>query len=419
MTENSENIFYQTYFKYIGETEAPLVFHRWAITSAVAAMLGRQVSFPFGHLTLYPNMYNVIVGSAGTRKSTAISIASKLISKAGYVDFAPDKCSKEQFLQSLGKMADPVDEFGNPIDLEDLLDMTLETKSELFIDADEFSDFIEHGDTGFITMLTKLWDCKDKYLHPKLNSDDVEVKNPCVNILAGTTTEGFAMAFPPEVIGLGFTSRLMFIQAEASNVRIPWPKPPSEELQGELIDWLRAMQNNIKGEFTVSPEAKLILEECYTKWPPLDDMRFAHYSTRRFTLLLKLCMTLAAMDMSMVVLPKHALQANTMMHYAECRMPKALAEYGKSKNSEQQAAILKTLEGETRPVPIAFLWKRLNTEITRQSELIDILKNLVLADKVRAVQTDTGGAFMRVEKAREVWSEELILTDFLELEEMA
>ena len=92
MVESKVNLF-DMYFKYVEGTEPPAVFHRWAIIGAVGAMLGRQVWFPFGSSRLFPNKYIMFVGDPGTRKSTAIKRATKLISLAGYDKFSGQKSS--------------------------------------------------------------------------------------------------------------------------------------------------------------------------------------------------------------------------------------------------------------------------------------------------------------------------------------
>lgn len=418
MTNNSENMFFQTYFDYVGKTEIPVTYNRWAIVGAVAAILGRQAYLQAGHYRVFPNLYTLLVGSAGARKSTAINVASKVLRKSGYNRFAPDKCSKEQFLKSMCEEDIPLDTDGKPLPIEQLLDLKVGVKNELLIAADEFPDFVGQGNTEFTTMLTTLWDGRDSYIHPKLNSQDVIVDKPLVNALGGCTPDGFSMAFPPEVIGQGFTSRLLFIYSEQSTTKIPWPTKPCSELEDDMVQYLAAIGREVTGEVSMTPEAKSILERCYYKYKPLSDPRFAHYNTRRFTMLQKLSTILAAMDLTTEINEAHALQANTMLHYAECRMHKALGEYGRSRSADVQGSLLQVLDRANRPLPLAAIWKKLSTEISRQSELIDIMKNLALAHKIKIVEEGGEEGYVRVHEVREVWDKSLILEDFLELEEM-
>jgi hypothetical protein len=96
-----EDTFYDKYFRYIGKTESPRIYHRWTAVSLLAALLGRRMFIPFGHDNIYPNQYILLVGDPGTRKGTAINPAKRLLKHSGYLRFAPDKLSTERFIIEL------------------------------------------------------------------------------------------------------------------------------------------------------------------------------------------------------------------------------------------------------------------------------------------------------------------------------
>src|SRR4051812_26439458 len=91
----------EAYVAYRQETEPPYVFHRWAIISSIGALLGRNYLVQFGDFRVFPNLYCMFIGDAGSRKSTAIKQVRRLVSRSGYDYFAADKSSKEQFLVDL------------------------------------------------------------------------------------------------------------------------------------------------------------------------------------------------------------------------------------------------------------------------------------------------------------------------------
>ena len=105
--------FIRQYLSYVGETEAPIFYHRWAAISMVGAYLGRQYSFSLGHFELYTNMYIMLIGEPGTRKSTAIKIAKKIITAAGFDKISGDKTSKEKFMLDLAGIEDGSLDSGN------------------------------------------------------------------------------------------------------------------------------------------------------------------------------------------------------------------------------------------------------------------------------------------------------------------
>ena len=94
--------FFLKYLEYKSGTEVPATFNRWSSIGMVGAWLGRQVYVKFGESKLYPNQYIKLMGSPGTKKSTAIKGAKRLLSEAGYDTFAGEKISKEKYLLDLG-----------------------------------------------------------------------------------------------------------------------------------------------------------------------------------------------------------------------------------------------------------------------------------------------------------------------------
>lgn len=409
------------YFDYVGESEAPVTYHRWSLISLVGALLNRQFYLPFGHTFIYPNQYIMLMGEAASRKSSSIGIVEKLARKAGYTRFAADRLSKEMFLKSMMIQKDPKDEWSDDdIDIEMLLDEVLPDSqqvdvSDIYAVADEFLDLVGPANVEFLTMFTKLWDNKDEYSHPKLHGVDVRVSKPTVNILAGNTPTGITLTCPPELVGQGFMSRLLLIFSEPSNRRYYLPRQPNKELEGGIVGHLKEMLKCVKGVATITPEADKLMERIYKECPPMSDFTFKHYNGRRYTHLLKIALVLAAMDLTTEVDAKHLLQANTILHYAETRMPKALGEFGRGKHNATSSDIVNILASSIRPVGLKELWSHVGKDLTKPQELTDIMRNLAYAGKIRAVD---GEGFTLVHKVREEWSDDLILTDFLDTEEM-
>lgn len=403
--------FYENYFAYVGESEAPNIFHRWTAASIVGAYLGRQISFPFGHKEIYPNQYIMLMGSPGTRKSTAIGIGQSLLAKAGYSRFAADRVSKEKFILEMKQMDEPDT-------LEDLEMLSIDEPSESYVVADEFGDFIGVGNMEFVTMLTKLWDNPPDYKQPKIHGQSAVVYKPTVNILSGNTPQNFMLTIPPEAVGTGFMSRLLLVHGESNGKKITFPKPPSIEQVKTLISHLQEMKATVAGIVEMEPFVVTLLDRIYKEYVPMDDPRFASYATRRFTHLLKLSTIHAAMRLSTVISRQDVLRANTLLHYTELRMPKALGEYGKAKNSGLSHSVMDILRNANRPVTMNQLVKMLSQDINKQSELIEVVKNLKDADKLQIINANGKQGFMPKNVYMTQWAEDLLLDDWLTPEEM-
>ncbi len=403
--------FFKTYFDYVGASEAPMLYHRWSAVSMLGALLSRNVWLPFGHSKIYPNQYIMLMGSPGARKSSAIGIARKLLRDLGYNRFAPDRLSKERFLMEMRPKHD------EELDT-DLKELVFDAPSELYVVAEEFTDFVGHGGIEFMTMLTKLWDNMDRYEHPKIHGKSVVVEKPTVNIIGGNTVQGLALALPPEALGNGFMSRLIFVHAEPTGKKITFPEPVSQEIHSLLLTHLEEIKGTIAGEVRYEPAAKQYLDRMYREFQDVDDSRFKHYSTRRFTHLLKICVILAASDLRTIITGEDALNANTLLHYTELRMPKSLGEFGKSKYSDTAHLVLEALSHTTKPMTINELFKIVARDITKVTELSDIIKNLMAAEKIQVVTIKGKQGYMPLFKEAKEWSPELLRKEFLLEEEL-
>lgn len=387
--------FLADYLKFVQNTESPTIYHRWSALASISALLGRKFHIAHGHFTVYPNLYVMLIGSPGTRKSTAIGIAEKLLMRAGYSTFAGDRTSKEKFLLDLKegfeysereteKDEDTIDAF---FDSElDLTETGMEKPAEVFVVADEFNDFLGDGNIDFIRLLGKLWDNKLHYKYRLKNSKSIKINAPTISILGGNTQQGFADAFPVALIGQGFLSRLIPIYGESTGVKITFPEPPSEDKLDELVNKLHIIRTEIKGEATFGEGSRNILDAVYKSWIDLDDSRFRHYSTRRFTHLLKLCIIVAACHYTTEVRKEHVIYANTILTYAENLFPKAFGEYGKSKFSDVSSKIMELLYQADTPLETKTLWKHCMQDLDKMADLVTIMQGLLQADKIQHVK---------------------------------
>jgi len=382
--------FFSQYLSYVSETEVPVFFHRWAAISGLGAYLGRDFHFSHGHFTVNTNVYCMLIGNPGTRKSTAIKMMKQLLIKAGYTTIAADKTTKEKFLLDLS---------GDDLkDSEDILTANLFGDSvnghprECFIMADEFNDFFGNGNIEFISLLGTLWDYSGTYSSRVKNSKSVSIYNPTISILGGNTPTGFSIAFPTDILGQGFFSRLLLIYGEPSGRKIPFPKAPSQELTDSLVKQLTAIKAIVHGEASLTSAAEKLLSHIYTSWKGLPDVRFESYSNRRFTHLLKLCLIHSAATASIKITHETVIYANTVLHYTEHFMSKALGEFGKAKHSDVSHKIMQLLESEVKVYSLKEIWKHVHNDLEKMNDLAELLRNLVAAEKIIGA---TGGFLAR------------------------
>ena len=422
--------FISEYLEYTRDTESPYIYHRWCALSAVGAVLGRNYHLPFGHQRIFPNLYCLFVGEPGTRKSTAIkTICRKLVSGSGYDTFAADKTSKEKFLLDLEGVAEdylPTSDDprkGRGLDektLENLWDgeaINLTDPREIYIMADEFSEFSGVGNAEFYTTLGNLWDWDEPnkpFTNRLKNSRSVSIYQPTVSLLGGTTPSKFAKIFPVEIMDDGFLSRMILIKGDRSGRKYPEPPEPDAGRTQALIDTLRAIRTSFGPNRAAvrSDDARLILHDIYNSWQDLSDVRFKSYSTRRYTQLLKLCLIVSAAHGTTEIGKEVVIEANTYLSAAELSMPAALGEFGKSKNSDVADRIMQVLEGARKPIRFKELWSEVHKDLDKPQQLIDIINSLEFAGKIQKLSGHEGGILAKKQpKKQQEWVDWSLLTE--------
>lgn len=396
--------FISLYLEYTAQTECPRFFHRWTAITSLSAYLGRRIYFHHGHFTIYPNIYAMLIGSPGTKKSSAIKIGVKLLKQSGYNTFAAKKTRQEKFLTDLAEQSERlagIDEVDNILDqnlwgetdLDSADSYLTRPPAECFIAADEFNTFIGLSNIDFISILGDLWDYEGVYDYRLKNSKSVFIPNPTITILGGNTSTGFAQAFPAESIGQGFFSRLILVYAEPSGVKYTFPPPPDVKIQERLIALLHTIKKEVAGEMSMTSNAIELLHIIYHTWEGPDDLRFEHYSNRRLQHLIKLCLVITAARISIVINDTDVIHANTILTFTEQLMPKALGEFGKSKNSAVTHKIMTAVDHAVdigKPISAQGLWKLVHSDLDNRQQLAEIIGNLVAADKIQSVSNGEG-----------------------------
>ena len=113
-----------------------------------------------------------------------------------------------------------------------------------------------------------------------------------------------------------------------------------------------------------------------------------------------------------------AIQANTLLFATETRMPRALGEFGRSRDSEVVNKIIQILSHYNAPVGARRLYKELANDVDNYNKLVDILSGMQQAEKIKSIHIDGKQGYVPNMGKKESWKEELIDMDFLTAEEI-
>jgi hypothetical protein len=342
----------------------------------------------------------MLIGTAGTRKSTAIKLMKSLLVSAGYTTISAERTSKEKFLMDLAGYPDDPEPYARGVD--NILDKNLfgdmndeSTIRPMLIGADEANDFFGIGNLEFLSILGSLWDHSGSpYLNRIKTGKSVSIPNPTISILAGNTPTGFSLAFPPDILGQGFFSRLLLVYGEPNGRRIAFPKIPDPAQTAHIVTALQRIKSYHHGNLEYTSIARSLLNMIYqSDARQVDDLRFDSYYNRRFTHLIKLCIIVSASRLEKIVTELCVLEANTYLSYIETLMPKALGEFGKSKNSDVTHKILSYIELNDG-VKLKDIMRLVSSDLEKPADIGDIIRKLSVTEKIQ----NHGGLFLPMRK---------------------
>ncbi len=409
---NLQNSFLQEYLEYVEETETPRIMHVWSALSGVGACLGRRVQLPFGITDIYANMFVLLVGPPGVRKSTAINLMQKRLRNATKVRFAPEDTAgaRQGLIIALENKDEEADEkekealeaAAATLDLEKLngYNITIDSRDAhvMFAAASEFSSFIGYGSRDMATFLNKMWD-GESYDY-KIRTVRHLLHNPLLSIIGGTTPTDIEAALPASAIGHGFTSRIILVHANKKYKKVPRPPKLDRTIEQSIDATLSYLSNTFDGDMRETDGAKKAIDDLYDVEIKLNDPRFIYYIDRRQQHLLKLTVVLAAARRSRKIEKIDVEEANLILTYTEKFMPDALGEYGLSPLSTAKQKMVEFIQHAKGPVTDNILWAVMN----RDMKVIDFrnsLMELCNGGKIMEVHTSQGQAFVYVDKETE------------------
>ena len=311
--------------------EAPRRMYFFVGLSTIAGALRRHVWIDQFYFKWYANLYTILVAPPGVvAKTTTADIGMDLLRRVPGVQFGPSVASWQALVKGFGESSES---FLHEPSGEYL------THSPMTISSGEFGNLLNPQDKEMVDMLVNLWDGKGFRKITKHSGTD-DVVNPWINIIACTTPAWIAGNFPEYMIGGGFTSRCVFVYADAKERFVAYPglsvSPDIAAQADKLVEDLTHIANKLVGEYKMTDEAlewgRAWYEEHNTHKPKhLADDRFGGYLARKQTFIHKIAMLLAASKRDELVIMKGDLEtAFVMITDLELEMINVFRKIGRS-----------------------------------------------------------------------------------------
>jgi hypothetical protein len=318
-------------------TESPKQYRLWTAVSIVASALRRKCFLKWGNVgTLYPNMYIVLVGPSGARKTTAMRIGEYFLNEVGIAK-SSEAVTREALI---GELEEAIDT--DPV--------TLLQHSSLTVFAEELVVFLGKDNEQLMSNLCAWYDCKDVWNYKTKNSGENEIDGVWVNLIGATTPTLIRSNLPIEAVGGGLASRCIFVYArrKAKSVPVPFETPDEIKLKQQLLHDYHIL-SGLQGEFKFTDAWMERWIDWYTKQESEDNFQylrlFEGYSSRRPVHVLKLCMILAASRDNRMLIDETVFEtAISYLKSAEVDMTRTFEGLGSSRNSQVLAGVMEMIK---------------------------------------------------------------------------
>ena len=331
------------------ETESPDAYHFWTAASIISAATKRQVFFQMNQFQIYPNLYVILVGPSGARKSIATGIGIDLAVAAGLRKFS-DKITGAALIKDLSNATEKRIEATSST-TKTTNEATIQLCSPIIIYSSELGVFMgpDAYGSGVIADLTDLYDCPKKWEKKTISRDSETIIAPYVTMLAATTPQTLKDCIPTSAVGQGFTSRILFIWAGGRRKRVPIPPwgVEYESLKKLLIKDLASI-GNLRGTFRFTPGGFDAYQKYYLSAPEpedeFEDERLRGYASRKSVHLLKLAMVLSVADRDdLEITPKEIEGGLDALKWMESGLPSVFAGHGGAATSQDVVRVFQQI----------------------------------------------------------------------------
>ncbi len=276
------------FLTYTKDVETSNIFRKWVGISCLSSALQRKVCVNWGvSLTFYPNFYIILVGKSAAGKGSAMRPGLDIIKQVPGIQLAPQATSLQALIKDLKD--------NNLSDINE--DGSMYFHSSMTVFSEEFTVFLGYKNNELISTLCNWYDCEETWEYHTIKRDKEKVQGVWVTLLGGTTPDLIRTSLPPDSIGGGLTSRIIFVYAEgADTISIfPTETPQLRELRELLIKDLETI-SLLSGEYSWTQG----FMDLWADWrnndkqnPPFYDIKFDGYCGRRKVHLMKLAMVMS------------------------------------------------------------------------------------------------------------------------------
>lgn len=287
------------YRLYSSGNEAHPTYHIFSSLVGLASVVSRRVWLDLGYFRVYPNLYVILVGPPGTKKTTAMVVTRKLVQSIDDVPFAPEALTKEALQLELATQQRSINDLP-----EEFADMR--NYAPLTIIVTELSNFLGRDSMNMIDFLTTIYDYDGIFQSKTKNKGNVSIENPCLSLLACTTPDWITFYLKGDIISGGFSRRCIFVYETEEGPPVPIPEVTAAQRLAfdAAVNYGRSLKS-VSGPFRWDEDCKEFYKDWYVNMRSsssiIDDTVVGYHRSKHIQAL-KVAMLLSLSESSRLVL---------------------------------------------------------------------------------------------------------------------
>jgi len=325
------------YLEYTANSASPESYNAWVFLSMVSSVVGKKSFIRCNYFNVYPNLYLILASQPGVgKKSTAMRVGRNIVSDAELdVKYSNDSQTPQALMLEMEKSFNVIQTPSG----------SMYGSSALTVLASELVSLLFSGPV-MVDFLTDIYDSDRKFEYKTKNMGTVTIKNPCLNILAGVTTDSLNARVIRDATAGGFMSRSIVIYDNNVRPSSAFDMPSQSQLAARqrVVDRFTQIAD-VYGEMSFTSTA-IKLYQAYEKREDLalqQNQMNVEFRSRKPIHVLKVAMLLAASNLTTKITEECLTHAMTLLERVEENMKFIHMSSGSHKNAEIHSRIILAL----------------------------------------------------------------------------
>lgn len=234
------------------EAESPRSYFWWSGLAAISAAVSNRVWVNKQIYKLHPNLFVLLIGKSGLRKSGPPSLVRQIMERAEVTKLISGRASIEAIIKKLGQ-------------LETLKSGVVLKDASAFICSGEFSSSLVNNEDA-LTILTDLHDSHyhtDSWVNLLKTAGVDTLERPCLTLLSATNPTHFDNVVSTISMMGGFIARtVLVVESKKSRINDLLDEAEVKFDPAYFVPYIKKL-SKLQGEFTLDKPAKMMFREWY------------------------------------------------------------------------------------------------------------------------------------------------------------